>query len=32
VSEILVNGLPMASAIAPGEGRWFDLSALAIVR
>lgn len=32
VTEILVNGVPMPAAIGPGEGKWFDVAAQAIVR
>jgi hypothetical protein len=32
VSEVLVNDQPMPAAIAPGEGCWFDLADVAIVR
>jgi hypothetical protein len=32
VSEVLVNDQPMPAAIAPGEGCWFALAGLAIVR
>lgn len=32
VEQILVNGAEMPAAIGPGEGKWFDLAALAIVR
>ncbi len=32
VTEILVNGVSMPAGIGPGEGCWFDVAQLAIVR